>query len=220
MWTIASMDPAMAGDTFIVVGKVDRTTRHRWIENAWVQGSPSPKWIRDRIEEITLEYGVNEWVIEEQGFQGFLVHDPEINQFLASHGVRMHGTYTGKVKNDPDFGVASVAALFGTFRRINEGAGRMVPNGDHLIHLPDPDFSQGIKTLAEELYTWIPGVRGSRLCQDGPMALWFFEQRARVWLGEGNGQRAQTHVSIPFLSRGHQARQMTVPATLRGFMAR
>jgi hypothetical protein len=218
MWTIASMDPAMAGDTFVLVGKVDRTSRARWVENAWVQGSPSPQWIRDKIRDVTLEYDVNEWVIEEQGFQGFLVHDPEINRFLASRGVRMHGTYTGKEKNDPDFGVASVAALFGTFERINEGAGRAVHRRDNLIHLPDPDQSQGIKTLNEELFTWVPGVRGSKLRQDGPMALWFFEQRARVWLGEGRSGASQTHMSIPFLSRAHQARQMTVPSTLRGFM--
>lgn len=215
MWTIASMDPAMAGDTFTIVGKVSRNDQKRWIENAWVQGSPSPQYIRELIQRVTLEYGVNEWVIEEQGFQGFLVHDPEINRFLQTRGVRMTGTYTGKVKNDPDFGVASLASLFGTWRRINEGAGRKVHNGDNLLELPDPERSQGIKALKEELCTWVPGVRGSKLRQDGPMALWFFEQRARVFLGVDSGRPQQQYVRVPFLSRGHERQRALTPVGLR-----
>lgn len=216
MWTIASMDPAMSGDTFTIVGKVDRTDQHRWVENAFVQTSPSTAYFRDLIRRVTEEYGVNEWVIEEQGFQGFLVHDPEINQWLASRGVRMSGHYSGRNKTDPDFGVASLAGLFGSTRRINDGAGRVVHNGDHLIHLPDPDSSQGVKTLIEELLTWVPGVRGSKLRQDGPMALWFFDLRARVVLGHGSSSAAPaTHMRLPFLSRGAQKKRATSPAYAR-----
>ena len=118
MWTIASMDPAMAGDTFTIVGKVDRATQKRWIENCWVQTSPGAEYFRDLIKKVTLEYNVNEWVVEEQGFQGFLVHDPEIRAFLATRGVRMTGHYTGKNKLDPDFGVASLSPLFGSVRCV------------------------------------------------------------------------------------------------------
>jgi len=211
MWTIASMDPAMAGDTFTIVGKVDRATQKRWIENCFVQGSPSPEYFRDLIKKVTLEYGVNEWVIEEQGFQGFLVHDPEIRAFLATRGVRMTGHYTGKNKLDPDFGVASLSPLFGSVRKINDGAGREVFVADsNLIQLPDPDMSHGVKMLIEELLTWIPGRRGSKLRQDGPMSLWFLECRARVILGFG-GESSQKFVSIPFMSRGTAAKRATAP---------
>jgi hypothetical protein len=218
MWTIASMDPAMAGDTFTIVGKVDRTDQKRWIENCFVQGSPSPEYFRDLIRRVTLEYGVNEWVIEEQGFQGFLVHDPEIRAFLATRGVRMTGHYTGKNKLDPDFGVASLSALFGTVRRINDGAGREVfVAGSNLIQLPDPDMSQGVKSLIEELLTWVPGRRGSKLRQDGPMALWFFETRARIILGHDRQGGEQKFVNLPFMSRGTAAKRAVAPV---GFLSR
>ena len=218
MWTIASMDPAMAGDTFTIVGKVDRATQKRWIENCFVQGSPSPEYFRDLIKRVTLEYGVNEWVIEEQGFQGFLVHDPEIRAFLATRGVRMTGHYTGKNKLDPDFGVASLSALFGTTRRINDAAGREVfVSGSNLIELPDPDMSQGVKALIEELLTWVPGKRGSKLRQDGPMALWFFETRARIILGHDRQGTEQKFVDLPFMSRGTAAKRATAPV---GFLSR
>jgi len=209
MWTIASMDPAMAGVTFTIVGKVDRATQKRWIENCWAQTSPGAEYFRDIIKKVTLEYGVNEWVIEEQGFSGFLVHDPEIRAFLATRGVRMVGTYTGKNKLDPDYGVASLSPLFGSVRKINDGAGREVfVAGSNLIQLPDPDMSHGVKMLIEELLTWIPGRRGSKLRQDGVMSLWFFEQRARIILGFG-GESSQKFVNIPFQARGMKAKQVS-----------
>lgn len=212
MYTIASMDPAMAGDCFSLVGKVDRASKMRYLENAWCQTSPSPQYIRDHIKMVTLEYGVNEWVIEEQGFQGFLVHDPDINRFLQSQGVKMTPHYTGRNKTDPDFGVASVAGLFGQTRRINDGAGREVfVEGSNLIELPDPDSSPGTKTLIEELLVWIPGKRGKQLRQDGPMALWFFELRARVILGDDRGQTRQQYANLPFLMRGDAAKRASAP---------
>lgn len=214
MYTIASMDPAMAGETFTVVGKVDRTTKKRWIENCWVKAAPPAQYFRDHIKAVTEEYGVNEWVIEEQNFSGFLIHDPAINEYLASRGVRMTGHYTGKNKLDPDYGVASMAGLFGSTRRINEGAGREVHNGDNLISLPDPKSSRGVDTLIEELHTWVPGIRGSKLRQDGPMALWFFEIRARNILGVDRSAAVATHANLPFLSRGAQRARGAAPRGL------
>jgi hypothetical protein len=41
MYVIASMDPAMTGDTFALVGAVDRTTSKRYIMNAWCQKAPT-----------------------------------------------------------------------------------------------------------------------------------------------------------------------------------
>lgn len=216
MWTIASMDPAMAGDTFTVVGKVNRVDQMRYLENAWVQGSPSPTYIRELIKSVTTEYGVNEWVIEKNAFQLFLTMDPEINTFLASRGVKMTPHYSGTNKSDPDFGVASVAPLFGSTRRIHEGAGRTVHNGDNLIELPDHSMSQGVKTLIEELLLWQPGKPGKALRQDGPMALWFFELRARQILGWGADKPPVTHTRIPFMSRGRAAQRAITPIPLRG----
>lgn len=210
MWTIGAMDPGM-GVTFAVVGCADRVSGKRFIENAYQLTNPTPAQIRDLIKNVTLEFGVNEWVIEEQGFQGFLVHDTELRAWLATRGVAMSGHYTGKNKVDPEFGVASLAPLFGSTRRINEGAGREVHNDDNLLTLPDQNMSPGVKALIEQLITWVPGKRGSKLTQDGPMALWFWETRARVFLGVDRGGSEQKFVQLPFMSRGQKSQQVSAP---------
>jgi len=201
----------MTGETFTLVEKVERGSKKRYVENAWVQASPSPTYIRDIIKSVTIEYGVNEWVIEQNAFQLFLVRDPEITTFLASRGVRLTPHYTSKNKMDPDFGVASVAPLFGSTRKINDGAGREVHNGDNLISLPDPEFSPGIKALIEELMIWIPGKRGKELRQDGPMALWFAELRAREILGDGREQVEKFFYKSKFTSRNGMRSRYVVP---------
>jgi hypothetical protein len=209
-YVIASMDPAMTGDTFTLVGAVDRKESVRRIMQAWVQPSPTPAYIRNLIESVTDEFSVNEWVIEQNAFQLFLVHDEGIQDFLRSRGVKLTPHYTGKNKQDPDFGVASVAPLFGSLRRMHDGAGRADHQGDNLIELPDPDLSQGVKTLIEELIQWQPGKLGKQLKMDGPMALWFFELRAREVLGIAK-RRNRQFLDNPYLSRGDRERRIVVP---------
>lgn len=211
MYTIASMDPAMVGDTFTVVGSVDRTTHKRWLENAFVSPG-STQYIRDTIKTVTDEYQVNEWVIEANAFQLFLTQDPEITNFLNTRGVKLTPHYTGGFnKQDPDFGVAALATLFGTTRKIHDGNGREVHNGDHLLQLPDPDYSNGVKTLIEELFTWVPGKRGKDLRQDGPMALWFFNLRAMQILGFGRSGEITQFRKSRFSTRGHSKKRMIQP---------
>lgn len=211
-WVIGSMDPAMSGDTFTLVGAVEKTSGMRRVMNAWVQSSPTPAYIRDLIQSVSEEYSVNEWVIETNAFQLFLVHDEGINQWCRQRGIRITPHYTSRNKQDPDFGVASVASLFGGLKRINDGSGRAVHDGNSLIELPDPDQSQGIRSLIEELTTWQPGIRGSKLRQDGPMALWFFELRAREALGIG--RRKNLHfVDNPYLTRGDVNSRVIIPAS-------
>ncbi len=212
MYTIATMDPAMSGDTFTLVGAVDKADNRWWIENAWVQAHASPDYIRQLIKRVTVEFGVQEWVIESNAFQLFLTQDPEVLNFLSARGVKLVPHYTGRNKSDPDFGVSSIAPMFGTTRRIHEGAGRSVHNGDNLLNLPDPDFSAGIKTLIEELLSWRPGVRGKDLRQDGPMALWFFSIAARRTLGIGRPTKQQDFATSRFTSRGRVSRRMVVPS--------
>lgn len=216
MYVVASLDPAMSGDTFCVVGAVDRVERKRYIMNAWVENAPSPAKIRSMIREVTEKYRVNEWVIEQNAFQLFLVHDEEISRYCQNRGVIITPHYTSRNKLDPDFGVASVATLFGSFRRHVDG-GRAVHNGDNLISLPDPDYSSGIKALIEQLMAWQPGKRGKDLRQDGPMALWFFELRARSRvLGDGNKHAPSTHRRNTYATRGDLRRRVVVPLTSMG----
>lgn len=210
-WVVASMDPAMTGDTFTLVGAVDRRDNRRYIMNAWVRPSPTPTYIRDLIKEVTEEYGVNEWVIEQNAFQLFLIHDPEIQQFLATRGVKLTPHYTSRNKQDPSFGVASLAPLFGNVRRTESGGRFMHEGGSNLLELPDPDYSEGIKALIEQLVTWEPGRLGKELKQDGPMALWFFELRCRALLGYGQATTQTSYMKNPYLSRSDRRRRVIVP---------
>lgn len=194
MYVVAAMDPNFgAGIGFVVVMAVDRTTQKRWVLNAFVKAHPSAEWTIQTIKDVTTMYGVNGWVIENNGFQGFLVNLPEIKSFLASRGVNIKGHWSGNNKLDPDYGVSSLSGLFGSVR---EGVGAVEKahhNGDNLIMLPDPAKSEGIKLMIEQLLIWVPGKKGKELPQDGPMALWFAEIKAREILGFASNSVAKTH---------------------------
>lgn len=210
-YIVASMDPAMTGDTFTMVIAVDKKTKMRRVLNCWAKASPTPAYIRDLISAVTEEYSVNEWVIEQNAFQLFLVYDEAVRNFLNSRGVKITPHYTSRNKIDPDFGVASVAPLFGSLKVRDDGRRTGLDhNGDNFIELPDTS-NEGVKALIDQLITWEPGKLGKNLKQDGPMALWFAELRARAILGDGRKRRLN-FVPNPYLSRGDQARQRVVPA--------
>jgi hypothetical protein len=213
-YIIASMDPAMTGDTFSLVMAVDKYADagkvNRRILNAWLKTSPTPAYIRDHIKMVTEQFGVDEWVIEQNAFQLFLIHDEDINRYLQQRGVKLTPHYTSRNKQDPDFGVASVAPLFGNLIQRPDGHRNGVDHaGDHIIELPDPDKSEGIKALIEQLTSWQPGKLGKELKMDGPMALWFAELRARSLMGIGRKSQ-KTHLDNPYLSRSDRAKQSVV----------
>jgi hypothetical protein len=210
-YIIASMDPAMTGETFTLVYAVDKKDKLRRVLNCWAKASPTPAYIRDMIKAVTEEYGVHEWVIEQNAFQLFLIHDEAIRAYCNSRGVKITPHYTSRNKIDPDFGVASVAPLFGSLKVRADGRRTGLDhNGDNLIELPDTT-NEGVKALIDQLITWEPGKLGKNLKQDGPMALWFAELRARAILGDGRKKRLH-FVENPYLSRGDRARQTVVPA--------
>lgn len=214
MYVIASMDPAMTGDTFSLVIAVDRDSKRRYLMNAWCETSPTPRYIREHIKSVTEQYAVNEWRIESNAFQLFLTHDEEITSYLANRGVKLNPHYTSRNKQDPDFGVASIATLFGSTRKSNDEGGREVfIQGSNLITLPDPDYSNGVSVLIEELISWVPGVRGKDLRQDGPMALWFAELAARdILIGTARGADSNFRES-PWLTRGQLKKRRVVDFT-------
>lgn len=210
-YIVASMDPAMSGDNFTLVEAVDKADGRRRLLNAWVKTSPTPAYIRDMIKSVTEDFGVHEWVIEQNAFQLFLVYDEDIQRYCQQRGVRITPHYTSRNKQDPDFGVASMAPLFGNLKQHADGVrSGLDHDGTNLIELPDPDMSEGVKQLIEQLTTWEPGRLGKDLKQDGPMALWFAELRARVILGIGR-QNRKNFIPNPYLSRGDRAKQVVVP---------
>ena len=205
MQVMGSIDPAGTGEAFILIYALDRRSKERWVLNAFMGSDTLPSWYAARIEELTPLYGVTEWVVEAQGYSNWLYHDERVMAYCRERGIKISPHYTGRNKIDPDFGVASMESLFGSLSPETEG-GKMKHNKDNLIHLPDPDSSQGIKALIDQLVIWVPGKSGSKLRQDGPMALWFAETRARLYVSGGD-QPLKSFVPNKYLSRRAAGRQ-------------
>lgn len=198
-YTICAMDPAMSGDTFTVAYTGDRSTKKRYLLDASRMAAPTPQRIRQIIMEWTEKYRPAVWAIEKNAFQLFLTQDEEINQYLASKGIRLVSHYTGANKMDAEFGVASMSTLFGSHGHDGK------PLGNALIELPRTE-SEGMKALVEQLVTWAPGMRGK---QDGPMALWFAETQMRKYLDQ-MGVYQESWIHNPFATRADVARRRVV----------
>jgi len=189
-YIVCSMDPAMSGDTFSVVMAGDRTTGKRYLLEASRMPAPTPQQIRDLIKTWTDKYRPKVWVIEKNAFQLFLTQDEEINRHLASRGIRLVQHYTGANKMDAEFGVASMAGLFGSV----DNQGKHMKN--NLLELPRAD-NEHVKALIEQLITWSAGTKNK---QDGPMALWFAETQMRDYINQA-GAYGGTFVKNPFATR-------------------
>lgn len=160
LYVVASMDPAMVGDTGVIVYAVDRFSKKRYVLDVLLRTGATPAWIRQTIRDVTERYGVAEWRIEKNAFQQFLTQDEQLQQYLASLGVRLSEHHTGKNKWDVDFGVASMSSLFDS----------------ELIELPSTHQAEPVRQLIEQLVTWSPETKAKT---DLVMALWFAEIRAR-----------------------------------------
>lgn len=199
-YVVCSMDPAMSGDTFSVAIAGDRTTGKRYLLEASRITAPTPGQIRDVIKGWTEKYKPKVWVIEKNAFQLFLTQDEEINKYLASRGIRLVQHYTGGNKMDSEFGVASMAALFGMLDKD----GKFI-KGTNLLELPRAD-NEHIKALIEQLITWSAGTKNK---QDGPMALWFAETQMRDYINQA-GAYGNTFVKNPFATRSQIAGRKVV----------
>lgn len=199
-YTICGLDPAMSGDTFGVVVTADRTTKKRYLLDASRMPAPTPARIRELIFSWTEKYQPNAWVIEKNAFQLFLTQDEQINEFLASRGIRLISHYTGANKMDLEYGVASLAPLFGQL----DNQGKFM-KGTNLLELPRTD-NENVKSLIEQLITWAPGTKNK---QDGPMALWFVETQIRDYVNQ-LGAYGQTWVKNPFATPRDLAKRQVV----------
>jgi hypothetical protein len=178
-YRIIGIDPAMSGDTAAVAYAVDRRTQKRYIMDVHVMTAPTPAAIRSLIKEWTDAYKPHTVIVESNAFQLFLTQDEEIRNFLSTRGINYRPHYTGNNKQDPEFGVASLAPLFGTIIKRDGVNNNFKHAGDNLIELPDSSRSEHVKKLIEQLVTWQPGVQGKKLKMDAVMALWFCEIVAR-----------------------------------------
>lgn len=170
-YVIGSLDPATSGAAAFIVGAVDRQTGRRWLYDAWNVKHPTPLQLKDRLKAITIEFDVREWRIEKTGLLTMFTQDHELNQWLTARGVRLVPHYTGKNKHDVDFGVASMAPLFGVFQQGEDGEQHMIV--EPLIELPRHEGD--IATLVQQLQIWHPDIDPKKTAIDLVMALWFFD---------------------------------------------
>ncbi len=197
-YTIMGLDPAMSGRTAAVIMTVDRTTRKRYVLDVENMSEPTPQKIQDLIENWVEKYRPHELRIETNAHQKAYALDTDLQQFLASVGVKFSSQFTGKNKWDTGFGVAAMAGLFGTLR------GKEHQN-DNLIELPSQEGSEGIKSLIQQLITWEPNTKGKTDCV---MALWFCELRAREVIGVTRSNQA--HLSNKWATRSQLQNRFTI----------
>ena len=191
-YRVIGIDPAMSGETATIAYAVDRRTNKRYVMDVNVMKAPTPAAIRSLIKEWAEAYKPHTVIVESNAFQLFLTKDEEIREHLASKGIGYRPHFTGNNKQDPEFGVASLAPLFGS-KTKREGQETYKFARDNLIELPDSSTNEHVKKLVEQLITWQPGVRGSKLKMDAVMALWFCEIVARETLNNATNFTSFMH---------------------------
>jgi hypothetical protein len=150
-----------------VVGGLDPQTQKRYVFDVFNKPGTKPDEIRELIMGWTDKYRIAEWRIEKNGFQGFLVHDREINDYCAQRGTVIRPHFTGSNKHDAEFGVASMTVLFNNWEDKRQ-----------LIELPSTAISEAAKSMVEQLVTWSPDLH-KKAKTDLVMALWFYELACR-----------------------------------------
>ena len=192
---VAGLDPATAGHTAAVCIGFDPSTQKRYVLDVFNKAGITPEQMRDVIREWTDKYGIAEWRIEKNGFQGFLVHDRELNDYCNARGTIIRPHFTGANKHDADFGVASMTTLFSGWEDKRQ-----------LIELPSTQFSEAAKALVEQLMTWAPETKNQKT--DAVMALWFAELACRDRVLAMSNYRS--HAQNPFLTPWDRQQQSTV----------
>jgi hypothetical protein len=202
LYVVGGVDPAMTGDTGIVVVGIDRFTGIRYLLDAKIKTAASPTWIRETIKETTTSLLVNEWRIEKNAFQKFLSQDPELQVYLANLGVTIVEHFTGSGKWDEAWGVASMSLLF----------------QNNLIEFPSTAKSEAVRQLVEQLVTWAPDVDKNHKT-DMVMALWFANIKCQEIMQSASGETAVAgFLPNRFLSRRRRAQQYTVNTTDLAYM--
>lgn len=194
---LAGLDPATSGNTAAVCIGLDVQTQKRYVLDVFNRPGAKPDDIRNLIMSWTDKYGITEWRIEKNGFQGFLVHDRELNEYVNLRGALIRPHFTGSNKHDADFGVASMTTLFSGWEDDRQ-----------LIELPSTAMSEAAKALVEQLVTWMPDAPRNQKT-DVVMALWFSELACRDRV-TGLNSFARSHQRNPFLTAWDRNQQTTV----------
>lgn len=209
LYIIGSVDLAVAGYTAIIVGGVEKETRKRYILDMVNVPNMGTSTRVKLMQDWTIKYGINEWVIERNAFQGSIFTDEDFKQWMYAHGARLTPHTTGTNKHDPDIGIASMSPLFESCAEPDaDGRLKRRPAGG-LIELPSRTSFPVMNQLVEQLVTWAPKDQiGRGQKTDLVMSLWFFDLAARKYIGVG--QDLNTHVANPWLSRRDLSRRKVI----------
>lgn len=197
-YTVAGLDPATSsGFTASTVLTVDRDSGKRHLVDVFNR-QVRAEGLRQLIFDFTDKYAINEWRIENNAFQSFLTQDREINQYLASRGVRLNPHHTGSHnKHDPNWGVSSLDMLF-----------RGWQDGTALLTLPGLSQNEAYRQFKEQLVTWYPDAPKTQKT-DLVMSFWFAELGCRDQVRH-LGVRQQFHIDNPFLSENDIAQRVVI----------
>lgn len=194
---VAGLDPATSGNTAAVLIGLDPRTQKRYVLDVFNRAGTKPDEMRELIKGWTAKYNIVEWRIEKNGFQGFLVHDREVNEFCNARGTLIKPHFTGSNKHDADFGVASMTTLFAGWQ-----------DKQQLVELPSTARSEAAKALVEQLVVWTPDAPKTQKT-DVVMAFWFAELACRDRIALMSSY-TRTHVKNSFLTPWDRRQQQTV----------
>ncbi len=167
LYVVCSMDPAAGGDAGAVAMAVDRQENFRYVLDAKVIPQATPAQVIQVMKDWTDKYQPNEWRVEKNSSQKFLTQSRELLDYLSARGTPLKEHYTGNNKWDLNWGVSSMAPLFGW---IDDDDGRAMKAAGARIEFPSTQSHEGMKALIEQLITWAPDTKNK---QDMVMALWF-----------------------------------------------
>ena len=203
---IGSLDPATSGHAAGIVYAVDPRTRRRYVVDAANIKAPTPLRLKQLIKSWSVEYPIREWRVEKTGLLTMFTQDAELRAWLAGHGIVFKPHYTGTNKWDAEFGVASMAPLFGSWDRTEDGEIKCIV--EPIIELPRLDKT-ALRTLVAQLESWSPELDPKRTPCDLVMALWFAEVGAREVLK--SGQRGAPHFQrSKWLTPAQRAKQRVI----------
>jgi hypothetical protein len=158
MLIAAGLDPALGGGNAITVGALNpQVLKLLYCRRDFHLARTEE--ILALIEDATIRFGVQHWVIEINAFQRALGRDDRMEALANKYGFRVHEHSTGINKIDETLGVASMATSF----ILNE---IWVPWADTLAE-------DVFTPLLNELQRWRPNVATKKLRQDLVMSLWF-----------------------------------------------
>jgi hypothetical protein len=182
-YIIGSLDPATSGNAGALVMAVHRSSHKRYILDVKNLKHPTPRELKNLMKAWTIEYGVHEWRVEKTGLLTMFTQDDELRSWMNARGVRFTEHYTGKGKWDVEFGVASLAPLFGSYQEYDDGTRARLT--EPLIELPRIE-TDDLKAFVHQLTIWTPELDPKRTPCDLVMALWFADIGARQIARQGD----------------------------------